>query len=165
MICKVSCSFGEIIDKVTILKIKLKHANSQSNNKLAKINLNNELNAIYQDVPKATTNDDLFNLLFDINQQLWDLEDNIRLKSKNKEFDQKIMIDQKTMLINSFKENLRSNKYWLSLMEYNDQHNQNLERFMNIELIIKSITAQDISRLAKKYLDDKYFRDIQLTSE
>ncbi|MDB9799337.1 insulinase family protein [Candidatus Pelagibacter sp.] len=84
---------------------------------------------------------------------------------KNKEFDQKIMIDQKTMLINSFKENLRSNKYWLTLMEYNDQYNQNLERFMNIELIIKSITAQDISRLAKKYLDDKYFRDIQLTSE
>jgi len=84
---------------------------------------------------------------------------------KNKEFDQKIMIDQKTMLINSFKENLRSNKYWLSLMEYNDQYNQNLERFMNIELIINSITAHDISKLAKKYLDDKYFRDIQLTSE
>tara|TARA_Y100000389_G_scaffold73353_1_gene70006 strand:+ start:238 stop:1887 length:1650 start_codon:yes stop_codon:yes gene_type:complete len=88
MICKVSCSFGEIIDKVTILKIKLKHANLQQNNKLAKINLNNEINAIYQDVPKATTNDDLFNLLFDINQQLWDLEDNIRLKSKHKQFDQ-----------------------------------------------------------------------------
>ena len=50
-------------------------------------------------------------------------------------------------------------------MEYSDQHNQNLERFMNIEFIIKSITAHDISRLAKKYLDDKYFRDIQLTSE
>ena len=29
----------------------------------------------------------------------------------------------------------------------------------------KSITAHDISRLAKKYLDDKYFRDIKLTSE
>ena len=84
---------------------------------------------------------------------------------KNKEFDQKIMIDQKTMLINSFKENLRSNEYWLTLMEYNDQHNQNLERFMNIEFIINSITAHDISQLAKKYLDDKYFRDIQLTSE
>jgi len=84
---------------------------------------------------------------------------------KNKKFDQKIMVDQKTMLINEFKENLRSNKYWLTLMEYSDQHNQNLEKFMNIELIINSITTHDISRLAKKYLDDKYFRDIQLTSD
>ena len=84
---------------------------------------------------------------------------------KNKKFDQKIMIDQKTMLVNNFKENLRRNEFWLTVMEYNDLYNQNLERFMNIEFIINSITAQDISRLAKKYLDDKYFRDIKLTSE
>ena len=84
---------------------------------------------------------------------------------KNKKFDQKIIVDQKTMLINEFKENLRSNVYWLTLIEYSDQNNQNLERFMNIELIINNITANDISRLAKKYLDDKYFRDIQLTSK
>ena len=44
-------------------------------------------------------------------------------------------------------------------------YNQDLDRFMNIELIINNITANDISRLAKKYLDDKYFRDIQLTSK
>ena len=75
------------------------------------------------------------------------------------------MVDQKIMLVNEFKENLRSNKYWLTLMEYSDQNNQNLEKFMNIEFIINSITVHDISRLAKKYLDDKYFRDIQLTSE
>tara|TARA_B100000963_G_scaffold347184_1_gene353220 strand:+ start:2315 stop:5089 length:2775 start_codon:yes stop_codon:yes gene_type:complete len=84
---------------------------------------------------------------------------------KNKKFDQKIMVDQKTMLINKFKENLRSNEYWHSLMEYSDQYNQNLEKFMNIEFIINSITVHDISQLAKKYLDDKYFRDIKLTSE
>ena len=84
---------------------------------------------------------------------------------KNKNFDQQIMIDQKIVLINEFKENLRKNSYWHTLLEYSDQNNQNLERFMNIELIINSITANDISRLAKKYFNDKYFRDIQLTAE
>jgi len=69
------------------------------------------------------------------------------------------------MLINEFNENLRTNNYWQTLMEYSDMYNQDLERFMNIELIIESITMNDISRLAKKYLDDKYIRDIQLTSE
>ena len=84
---------------------------------------------------------------------------------KNKKFDQNIIVDQKKMLINEFKANLRTNDYWQILMEYSDQYNQNIERFMNVEMIIKSITAQDISRLAKKYLDDKYFRDIRLKSE
>ena len=84
---------------------------------------------------------------------------------KNKKFNQNIIVDQKKMLINEFKENLRTNSYWQTLMEYSDMYNQDLERFMNIELIIESITMNDISRLAKKYLDDKYIRDIQLTSE
>ncbi len=84
---------------------------------------------------------------------------------KNKKFNQNIIVDQKKMLINEFNENLRTNNYWQTLMEYSDMYNQDLERFMNIELIIESITINDISRLAKKYLDDKYIRDIQLTSE
>ena len=84
---------------------------------------------------------------------------------KNKKFNQNIIVDQKKMLINEFKENLRTNGYWQTLMEYSDIYNLDLERFMNIELIIESITINDISRLAKKYLDDKYVRDIQLTSE
>ena len=84
---------------------------------------------------------------------------------KNKKFNQNIIVDQKKMLINEFNENLRTNNYWQTLMEYSDMYNQDLERFMNIELIIESITMNDISRLAKKYLDDKYIRDIQLTSE
>ena len=84
---------------------------------------------------------------------------------KNKKFDQNIIVDQKKMLINEFKENLRTNGYWQTLMEYSDIYNLDLERFMNIELIIESITINDISRLAKKYLDDKYVRDIHLTSE
>ena len=84
---------------------------------------------------------------------------------KNKKFNQNIIVDQKKMLINEFNENLRTNNYWQTLMEYSDMYNLDLERFMNIELIIESITINDISRLAKKYLDDKYVRDIQLTSE
>ena len=91
--------------------------------------------------------------------------DQIFEEIKNKEFNQNIIVDQKKMLINEFKENLRTNDYWQSLMEYSDKYNQNLERFMNIELIIESITINDISRLAKKYLDDKYVRDIHLSSE
>jgi hypothetical protein len=39
-------------------------------------------------------------------------------------------------------------------MEISDQKNQYIERSMNIDLIIKSITLRDVSQLAKKYLDE-----------
>ena len=31
MLCKISCSFGEVIDKITILKIKLSKAKKKNN--------------------------------------------------------------------------------------------------------------------------------------
>jgi len=83
MKCQISCSFGEIIDKITILKIKAK--------KIVDINsLKNvilELETLQKENPLSDVNDDLFNKLQIINEKLWMLEDNIREKSKNKVFD------------------------------------------------------------------------------
>ena len=81
--CKVSCSFGEIIDKMTILKIKI----SKARDKTVLENLKKELTCIYNEIPLSKNNDSLFETLKKINQTLWELEDNIRLKSKKKEFD------------------------------------------------------------------------------
>jgi hypothetical protein len=84
MICKISCSFGEIIDKITILRIKL----SKSNNEKVLQNLNNELSTIENEVPLCKNKDSLYERLREVNLKLWELEDNIRLKSKHKEFDE-----------------------------------------------------------------------------
>jgi hypothetical protein len=83
MKCKISCSFGEIIDKITILKIKLEHAKDETKIK----NISHELNTILNELPQAKSSDPLFDLLLNINKQLWDLEDNIRFKSQSKSFD------------------------------------------------------------------------------
>jgi hypothetical protein len=50
-------------------------------------------------------------------------------------------------------------------MEISDQNNQYIERSMNIDLIVKSITLRDISQLAKKFLDENYLRQIELINE
>lgn len=81
--CKVSCSFGEIIDKMTILNIKI----SKAKDKSVLDNLNNELTCIYNEIPLSKENDILFEKLRQVNLALWVLEDNIRLKSKNREYD------------------------------------------------------------------------------
>lgn len=84
MHCKISCSFGEIVDKVTILKIKQEKATcpDQYNN------ITNELTIIETENQQVKQADDLFVTLYNINRRLWDLEDNIRYKSRLKEFDQ-----------------------------------------------------------------------------
>ena len=78
-------SIGELIDKITILKIKqhkmkgdqLKNVNKELKS-LETIVRNNHI-----DIDK-----DLFNNLQEINHSLWDIEDAIRLKEKKQEFDQ-----------------------------------------------------------------------------
>jgi len=83
MRCFISCSFGEIVDKVTILKIKSK----KSTDKTALKNIQFELETILAETPLAKEEDSLFTDLYKINNKLWILEDLIREKSGNKEFD------------------------------------------------------------------------------
>lgn len=83
MRCKVSCSFGEIIDKLTILKIKeVKTASEESLR-----NIQHEINIIEEEIPEVKGEDTLFNELSEINKKLWDCEDLIREKSRYKKFD------------------------------------------------------------------------------
>ena len=84
MIYKISCSFGEIIDKYSILKIKKNKTNDK--NKLE--NINNEIDIIKKEYPIVTDEENpLFLELYKINSKLWILEDLIRYKSNIREFD------------------------------------------------------------------------------
>ena len=85
MICKISCSIGELIDKISILKIKLKKAENDN----VRNNITKELELLTNENPISNIDDILFTELYKINSQLWVLEDLIRLKSENKEFDDK----------------------------------------------------------------------------
>ncbi len=77
-------SIGELIDKITILEIK---KNKLQNSKLE--NVLKELSYLRRlmEKNKIEINDYLFTQLKEINLTLWDIEDQIRIKEKNKEFD------------------------------------------------------------------------------
>jgi len=85
MQCKVSCSFGEVVDKFSILNIKKNKTNNSEQLK----NINNELEILKIENPQVNNDNELFNQLSLINSKLWVLEDVIRYKSSKKEFDQK----------------------------------------------------------------------------
>ena len=77
-------SIGELVDKITILEIKKnKLQNSKLGNVLKELSFLRKLMAKHQ----IEITDDLFTQLKEINLTLWNIEDQIRIKEKNKEFD------------------------------------------------------------------------------
>ena len=77
-------SIGELVDKITILEIKKnKLQNSKLENVLKELSFLRKLMEKHQ----IEITDDLFTQLKEINLTLWNIEDQIRIKEKNKEFD------------------------------------------------------------------------------
>jgi len=88
MTIKAEVSFGEFLDKLTILEIKSERIKDEA--KL--VNIRNELNLLrdhWQQHPKAGIDiSDEMRQLKSINEKLWAIEDDIRGKERNKTFDQ-----------------------------------------------------------------------------
>ncbi len=88
---QVEVSFGEFLDKITILEIKSERIKDAD--KL--VNINKELELLretWNNNPKSKTDltEELKNLK-SINEKLWAIEDDIRDKERNKNFDQRFI--------------------------------------------------------------------------
>lgn len=88
---KVPISPGELIDKLTILEIK--SANMRDAAKLANVNIELKLlQETWRSSAFANANIDAeWTLLREINKKLWDIEDLIRDKEREKKFDQEFI--------------------------------------------------------------------------
>tara|TARA_B100000427_G_scaffold320596_1_gene320130 strand:- start:80 stop:466 length:387 start_codon:yes stop_codon:yes gene_type:complete len=83
---EIPVSFGELVDKLTILNIKKEKIEDKE--KLKNIDKEyNHLNLLYK---KYSNNDlnvsNLFKSLYEVNLKLWDVEDNLRLNEKQNKF-------------------------------------------------------------------------------
>tara|TARA_B110000003_G_scaffold62782_1_gene63173 strand:+ start:6131 stop:6499 length:369 start_codon:yes stop_codon:yes gene_type:complete len=84
---KIEVSNGEILDKLSILEIKLK--NIKDADKL--IHITNEYNFLKDISTKIPYDVKRYEKLLNINTTLWGIEDEIREKERNKEFDEKFI--------------------------------------------------------------------------
>ena len=88
---KVPISLGELIDKITILRIKSNKINSNEAQKNIRLELE-KLEHILNETMSINTNLKNFEIkLSKINQSLWDIEDQLREKEKEKKFDKKFI--------------------------------------------------------------------------
>lgn len=81
---KIEVSNGEIIDKLTIIRIKLERIKDKA--KL--VNLKKEYEELISSSSSIiSTEDSLYKALYEVNCELWDIEDHIRDLERNKTFD------------------------------------------------------------------------------
>ena len=97
----VPISWGELFDKITILQIKLEKLTSKN----ALNNVGREFKQLHSILIKYFPNSieakQLEEELKQINQQLWDIEDNIRDKERNRSFDDEfIQLARSVYIIN-----------------------------------------------------------------
>ena len=86
-------------------------------------------------------------------------------KIKTKDFDLQVFKDQKLALKNSYQSSLESNDFWFSVLKDARQHNLSIERITNADVMLKSISLNDIARLADYYFDENYTRTVMLLAE
>ena len=90
---EVNVSIGEVVDKLTILEIKLLKINDQ--NKLSYVKNEKEF-LIFKleslNLLKSKNFQELKQKLFETNIKLWEIEDKIREYEKNKDFGDKLLI-------------------------------------------------------------------------
>ena len=83
---KIECSIGEVIDKITILELKLKHILDIE--KLA--NIKHEHTILTDALAKEITIDDtyknFYDRLLDMNSELWKVEEDLRIMDEEADF-------------------------------------------------------------------------------
>ena len=82
---KIDISIGELVDKVSILTIKLEKITNPSK----RSNIVKEYDLLSKVMKEIGINNDDkdFEAMCQVNRKLWDIEDRIRLKEAHKEFD------------------------------------------------------------------------------
>jgi len=80
---KIEVSNGEIIDKLTILQIKLERISDREKLKNLKREFN-ELSKVTSSI--LGTTDPLYKSLYEVNCELWNIEDHIRELERKKDF-------------------------------------------------------------------------------
>jgi len=97
---KIEVSNGEVVDKLTILQIKLERVKDEA--KLR--NLRKEYDELVRMTSSImSTSDPLYKALYDINCELWDIEDRIRDLERKKDFSEEFIATARSVYIKNDK--------------------------------------------------------------
>ena len=71
----------------------------------------------------------------------------------------------KETYLQEHKDQLQQNSFWLSTLQESDRDDRDINKMMNFEASVASLTAEQIKAVANKYLDENYFLGILMPEE
>ena len=86
---KIEISIGELVDKITILQIKIERIKDAK--KISNVKKEYEILKTYLSETSISEHSTLYIDLKKINEALWEIEDKIRTKEQKKEFDEEFI--------------------------------------------------------------------------
>jgi len=104
--CLVPISLGELFDKYSILLIKKERVHNDEKIKC----INTEIEYLQPFIDNFNLDLSLKEEIKQINETLWDIEDNIRIKEKKNEFDDEFILLARNVYINNDKRHVIKNK-------------------------------------------------------
>jgi len=112
---KIKVSSGEIVDKITILRIKSIKTND--NKKL--MNINKELKYLEPLLKKIKIEDGIIDTLYEINMRLWDVEDRLRIHEQNKDFSENfILLARQVYMLNDTRHKIKNDINSITLSDF-----------------------------------------------
>jgi hypothetical protein len=88
---QVEISPGELIDKITILQIKEERIDDSAKRANVKLELVTLMRSRNESLEKSTTLDELTTELKRVNESLWEIEDDIRICERDRDFSTKFV--------------------------------------------------------------------------
>lgn len=85
--CKIPVSIGEVFDKYSILEIKLSKIKNQQKKDL----VSKEVELLKPYIEEYSLDEEIYCKLKNINTKLWEIEDMLRIKEHDKEFDEEFI--------------------------------------------------------------------------
>lgn len=106
MSVQICISIGEFYDRVSILQIKQECIKNEE--KLCHVN--NELKELFYMNPSINFQESLLHIIKPINKTLWEIEDKIRIKERNQEFDDEFIQLARSVYITNDKRSVAKQK-------------------------------------------------------
>ncbi len=132
---KIEAGIGEILDKLSILQIKL--IKIENNDKLKNIEYeyNILLNIVSKNIDSNILNNEKYKNLLDVNKKLWNVEDNLREFEKINKFDEDFIINARSVYIlndqRCYIKKLLNNEYNSNIIEEKSYNSYNYDLTQN----------------------------------
>ena len=143
---KIEAGIGEILDKLSILQIKLIKIKNNEKLKNIEYEYNILLNIVSKNIDSNILNNEKYKNLLDVNKKLWNVEDNLREFEKINKFDEDFIINARSVYM------LNDQRCYIKKL-LNNEYNSNIIEEKSYNSYNYDLTQNELDNKLKKFID------------